>query len=66
MAMEQQNRQTRTGPGPTNPEIHARIRKLKIATAPHPSRMLQRGGNVFPLISKSHTDNNPPIGNESN
>lgn len=58
--MEQQNQQVRTGPGPTDPELHARIRKLRIATTPHPSNMLRRGGNVFPLISKSRVVNDYP------
>lgn len=64
--MEGRNQKARTGPGPTNLEIHARICQLKIATSPHPSKMLQRGGNVFPLVSKT-TDNENKIvaGNES-
>lgn len=51
--MEGMNQEGRTGPRPMNPEVHARICGMKISTSPHPSKMLQRGGNVFPLISKS-------------
>ena len=49
--MEVENQKVRTGPGPTDPEIHARICQLKISITPHPSKMLQRGGNVFPLVA---------------
>lgn len=64
--MVEQNQQIRTGPGPTDLEVHARIRKLRVSISPHPSKMLQRGGNVFPLVSKSRvSDNNPYIDNES-
>lgn len=48
--MELADQPVRTGPRILNPEVHERILQLEIATQPHPSGILQRGGNVFPLV----------------
>lgn len=56
--MENRNERVQTDPGPTNMEIHEQICKMKISTTPHPSNIILRGGNVFPLVWRTETGEN--------